>query len=182
MGVGIDAIARQCHHCWTADYGLFFGLFQCRVVRDRFLKPAGYFYHPKSMKDRSIIVCIRDGKVLLVARARSRWSLPGGTIKRSETPLAAAPRELAEETGLVGTRLTYPFEFGGLNKRHQVFSSSTPEDISPEPGNEIVQCRWFSPIKIATLSASVPTRSIVHLFVQFEIGGQGRGNICESRV
>jgi NUDIX domain len=45
------------------------------------------------MKARATIICSRDGKVLLVARTRSRWSLPGGTIKPSESPLDAARRE-----------------------------------------------------------------------------------------
>jgi hypothetical protein len=34
------------------------------------------------MKDRATVLCIRDGRVLLVARARSRWALPGGRIRR----------------------------------------------------------------------------------------------------
>ncbi|MFM0699541.1 NUDIX domain-containing protein [Paraburkholderia sediminicola] len=120
------------------------------------------------MKDRSTIVCVRDGKVLLVARARSRWSLPGGTIKRSESPLEAARRELEEETSLVEAGFTYLFHFGGLNKRHHVFSVDLARDTSPAPGNEISQCHWFSPIKVATLSTSIPTRAIVDLFLRFE--------------
>jgi 8-oxo-dGTP diphosphatase len=120
------------------------------------------------MKDRSTIVCVRDNKVLLVARARSRWSRPGGTIKRSESPLEAARRELEEETNVVETGLTYLFQFGGLNKRHHVFSVDLAWDTSPEPGNEISQCHWFSPIKVATLSTSIPTRAIVDLFLRFE--------------
>ena len=120
------------------------------------------------MKDRATIVCMREAKILLAARARSRWSLPGGTIKRSESPLDAARRELEEETTLVETRLRYLFQFGGLSKRHHVFFADLSEDASPEPCNEILQCRWFSPTKIGTLSASVPTRGIVDLFLQYE--------------
>ena len=120
------------------------------------------------MKDRSTIVCVRDGKVLLVARARSRWSLPGGTIKRSESPLDAALRELEEETSLAGMELTYLFQFGGLSKHHHVFRADIRQDASAEARNEISRCRWFNPGKIATLVTSIPTREIVQLFCTHE--------------
>ncbi len=51
-------------------------------------------------------VCVRDGRLLLVRRARppaaGRWALPGGKLEAGETLAAAVARELAEETGLVG--------------------------------------------------------------------------------
>ncbi|MFM0003726.1 NUDIX domain-containing protein [Paraburkholderia dipogonis] len=116
------------------------------------------------MKDRSTIICCREGKILLVARERSRWSLPGGTRKRLESPLEAAQRELEEETSLVRMELTSLFQFGGLSKRHHVFRADIPRDASPEARNEISRCRWFNPGKISTLVASIPTREIVNLF------------------
>jgi 8-oxo-dGTP diphosphatase len=116
------------------------------------------------MKDRATIICSREGKVLLVARARSRWSLPGGTIKSFESPLDAARRELEEETSLAGAEFTYLFQFGGLSKRHLVFFVDLPQDACAEPRNEILRCRWFSPTKISTLVTSIPTREIVSLF------------------
>ncbi|CAB3774292.1 NUDIX hydrolase [Paraburkholderia humisilvae] len=115
------------------------------------------------MKDRATIVCRRDGKILLVARARSRWSSPGGTVKRSESPLDAVRREPEEETSLVATWLTYLFHFGGRSKRHQIFLVDISQDASPEPRNEISRCRWFSPTKISTLVTRIPTREIVNL-------------------
>jgi 8-oxo-dGTP diphosphatase len=120
------------------------------------------------MKDRATIICSREGQVLLVARVRSRWSLPGGAIKRSESPLDAAQREQEEETALVGMELTYLFQFGGLSKRHRVFRAEIPRDASPEARNEISRCWWFTPGKISTLVASIPTREIVNLFCAHE--------------
>src|SRR5258708_35874337 len=126
----------------------------------------------ESMKDRSPVICARIHTILLVARARSRWSLPGGTIRRSESPQDAALRELEEETSLVGMELTYVFQFGGLSKRHHVFRADVPQDAAPEARNEISRCRWFSPAKISTLVASIPTREIVDLFCTHENRGK----------
>jgi 8-oxo-dGTP diphosphatase len=51
-------------------------------------------------------VCVRDGRLLLVLRARApavgRWSLPGGRLEPGETLAQAVGRELFEETGLTG--------------------------------------------------------------------------------
>jgi 8-oxo-dGTP diphosphatase len=124
------------------------------------------------MKDRASIICSQQDKILLVARERSRWSLPGGTIKRFESPLVAARRELEEETSLVGTEFTYLFRFGGLSKRHFVFFADLSQDASPEPRNEISRCRWFSPSKISTLAMSIPAREIVALFCTHENRGE----------
>jgi 8-oxo-dGTP diphosphatase len=52
-------------------------------------------------------VAIYVGSALLLVRPsyRAGWHLPGGSIKHSETPEAAARRELAEEIGLVAPAL-----------------------------------------------------------------------------
>lgn len=117
------------------------------------------------MKNRATVLCIRDNRILLVARARARWALPGGRIRRDETPANAARRELEEETGLAATDVIYLFQFGGLSTHHHVFLAEVPVHVEPEPMNEIARCRWFAHTKIATLSASVPTRGIVNLVV-----------------
>jgi 8-oxo-dGTP diphosphatase len=55
----------------------------------------------------------KDGQVLLIQRAKppaGLWSLPGGHVEFGETALAAAQRELLEETG-ISADLT---EFVGL--------------------------------------------------------------------
>jgi 8-oxo-dGTP diphosphatase len=121
------------------------------------------------MKDRATVICRRDDRILLVARNRVRWSLPGGTVKPSETPAEAAHRELHEETSMLASSLTYLFHFGGLSKRHYVFLADLDESQVAEPQNEIRDCRWFRLKRIGTLPASVPTKAIVALCVEYEL-------------
>jgi len=132
------------------------------------------------MKDRATILCSLDDKLLLVARARSRWSLPGGTIKRSESPLDAARRELEEEHSTVATEFTYLFQFGGLSKRHFVFFAKLSQNASPEPRNEISRCGWFSPTKISTLAMSIPAREIVALYCRREKRGETTSAVTDK--
>jgi 8-oxo-dGTP pyrophosphatase MutT (NUDIX family) len=54
------------------------------------------------MSDAACVLIERHGLVLAVSRKHDRhdWGLPGGKLEPDEDPLAAAVRELAEETGL----------------------------------------------------------------------------------
>jgi 8-oxo-dGTP diphosphatase len=55
-------------------------------------------------KRASDLVIVADDAVLLIRRQwppfRGQWALPGGNVDEGESHLAAAVRELAEETGL----------------------------------------------------------------------------------
>jgi len=115
------------------------------------------------VKDRATVLCRRDDRILLVTRRWSRWALPGGTIRRTETPFEAARRELAEEAMVVVDGLTYLFQFCGVGKRHHIFLVDLPEPYAPAPSNEIVGCAWFRPEEVPMLVTSVPTREIVRL-------------------
>ncbi|MDN7853619.1 NUDIX hydrolase [Burkholderia seminalis] len=121
------------------------------------------------VKERATIVCYRDARVLLVARTASRWALPGGTIKRGETPLEAAHRELCEETGMTGQDLTYSMQFTGLAKIHHVFFAGVGPDQTPQASNEIEKCKWFPIDGVDGLRASIPTKRIVELVYHHEI-------------
>ncbi|MGN7979631.1 NUDIX hydrolase [Burkholderia sp. 22313] len=121
------------------------------------------------IKERATVVCYREEQVLLVARASSRWALPGGTIKRAETPLEAAHRELQEETGITGQALVYSMQFTGLAKVHHVFFAEVGPDLVPQANNEIERCKWFRIDSVDELRASIPTKRIVELVYEHEI-------------
>lgn len=120
------------------------------------------------MKDRASVLCRRHDKILLVTRRWSRWALPGGTIRRTETPQDAALRELVEETAVVADALTYLFQFRGLGRQHHIFLVDLPEHSAPAPSNEIAGCAWFRPDEVPMLITSVPTREIVRLAFRHE--------------
>ncbi|VWD08012.1 NUDIX hydrolase [Burkholderia aenigmatica] len=121
------------------------------------------------VKERATVVCCQGPRVLLVARAASRWALPGGTIKTGELPLEAAHRELWEETGLVGLDLTYFMHFGGLAKMHHVFIGELSVDQEPQANNEIAQCKWFRRDAVDKIRASIPTKKIIELVFNGEL-------------
>ena len=59
-------------------------------------------------KNVGIIVADKDGKVLMCARADQedlQWQFPQGGIENGEDIVAAAERELHEETGISSVRL-----------------------------------------------------------------------------
>jgi 8-oxo-dGTP diphosphatase len=60
--------------------------------------------NPQQFPKLGASACVwKDGKVLLVQRAKpplGQWSLPGGHVELGETAVAAAERELLEESGV----------------------------------------------------------------------------------
>lgn len=112
-------------------------------------------------KERATIVCHRNGRVLLVARRQAlRWTLPGGMIRRGESALDAAHRELQEETGLVGLDLAYFFYVDGSAKRHHVFVAKLPPAKHARAGREIALCRWVRLDAVSHWPTSAPTQRI----------------------
>lgn len=109
---------------------------------------------------------LRDGKVLIAARARpplrAIFSLPGGLVEPGETLADAALRELREETGLEA-RLIGPLapiqyvdrDEEGRVRHHFVICPHAARWIAGEPqvGDEALAFRWLTEGEIG----SVPT-------------------------
>lgn len=92
-----------------------------------------------------------DGAVLFVRLSyRNRWGLPGGLLKRGETPAAAARREVREEAAieveLVGDPAVVvdaPAQRVDVVFRARLAAGVDPASARPA-SPEIVELRWFA--------------------------------------
>jgi ADP-ribose pyrophosphatase YjhB (NUDIX family) len=117
--------------------------------------------HPQLAVSAAIF---RDGKILLVRRARSpakgSYSLPGGRVEFGETLHTALHREVDEETalkieiaGLAGWREVVPGTSGG---GHYVIMSFAARWSSGEPvlNDEHDDFRWLAPESLDDLKVT----------------------------
>ncbi len=117
----------------------------------------------------------RGGRVLVIHHRRLDTWLPiGGELEAGETPVEAARRELAEETGLAGTfaplasaadgeppgLLGYEEHVAGAKGLHMnfVFVADVAEGAEVQPNHEFGAWRWIDADELATLSSPLNVR------------------------
>jgi ADP-ribose pyrophosphatase YjhB (NUDIX family) len=117
---------------------------------------------------------VRDGKVLVVRRARnpalSLYTLPGGVVETGETLLRAVAREVREETaltidpvGLAGHREAIVRDGQGRVERHFVILCFAARWLAGEPvlNEELDDARWLDPAELSDLRTTEGLAEIV---------------------
>ena len=117
---------------------------------------------------------VRDGKVLVVRRARnpalSLYTLPGGVVETGETLLQAVTREVREETaltiepvGLAGHREAIVRDAQGRVERHFIILCFAARWLAGEPAlnEELDDARWLDPAELSSLRTTEGLAEIV---------------------
>ena len=117
---------------------------------------------------------IRDGKVLIVRRARppaqDLFTLPGGAVETGERLTEAVSREVREETqleiepaGLAGVREVIVRDNSGRIERHFAVLCFAARYVSgePVPNEELAEIRWMDPQDIAGLRTTEGLAEII---------------------
>ena len=99
-----------------------------------------------------VILQDKDQKYLLIQEAyatvRGLWNIPAGHVDDGETPMAAAIREAAEETGIVVTLVsdkpTHTHFNSDKNKQYFAFKAELVGGVLKVNPSEILDASWFS--------------------------------------
>lgn len=113
------------------------------------------------VKRRATVIYRRDEQILFVRKRKSKWNLPGGRVEKDETPLQAALREMAEETGLTFDKLSFVSEYEEEKVIHFLFEAQQSLPQKPRPCNEIEDCRWFTSKDMDRRNVRGPIRSLL---------------------
>lgn len=122
-------------------------------------------HKPKETKSAGGVVVNPEGKILVVNQRGTSWSLPKGHIEKGEDALAAAQREILEESGIdqlefvreLGSYQRYRIGKGGVGEDTSdlktivmfLFRTSETELKPKDPQNP--EARWVEKDKVADL-------------------------------
>ena len=124
----------------------------------------------------AIAVVIHQDRVLLVRRKKEpdagRWGFPGGHVDPGETALAAAVRELTEETSVIATPDRYltnldiiVHDDAGALQFHFLLAAVLCRYISgvPVATDDASDAAWFPLSEVAALDTSANVMRVIGL-------------------
>lgn len=129
------------------------------VVRDTPRGRRDVVVHPGAV---AVLAHNEDGRVLLVRQHREGtggplWEIPAGLLERGEKPLAAAKRELHEETALTARRWQYlgtVYPTPGYSTERTYLFLASELSGTPTAHSEVDQVRFFTIEEIRRLARS----------------------------
>ena len=131
---------------------------------------------PRKKESAGGVVVNARGEVLVVSQHSDSWSLPKGYIEEGEEALAAAKREIAEESGIRNLRLLKPlpsykrFRIGkggkgedtSVLKTIHIFLFKTDEEILMPVDPENPEAKWVSKEAVADLLTHPKDKEFFH--------------------
>lgn len=131
---------------------------------------------PKRPKLAAIAVVHHDTRFLLVKRKNApnagTWGFPGGHVDLGETALAAAARELFEETGVVGTAQRYLTNIDVISRDengavlyHYMLAAvlCTYQSGTPVAADDAADAGWFTQDEARMLQQSPNVQDLIDL-------------------
>lgn len=124
----------------------------------------------------AIAVVAHNGRLLLVKRKNepnaNTWGFPGGHVELGETALAAAARELCEETGVIAAPRRYITNIDAITHNpdgsvrfHYLLAAVLCDYVSGDPvaADDVSDARWCTPEQAQALPQSPNLQMIIDM-------------------
>ena len=124
----------------------------------------------RTKRQRATVIVEIAGEILLTETRKGLVLLPGGGFDRGELAIAAAARELHEETGLEATTLAHLFNYESETTYHNVFHAVAHG--TPVAGDDAVRLIFIKGDALASsINMSPATRVIMDKFAKLSAAG-----------